>query len=132
MLLSFALWLCFPLSTYFLARGFNLELSFPGALLVQLFLTAAVVPPQAPGFIGLFQVAAITGAELCGVPTAEAGAFATMLWAVNVLPITAVGLGLLWHQGLSLRRLAEGSGKAAAEWNPAVEGCGDRRCEPRE
>jgi uncharacterized membrane protein YbhN (UPF0104 family) len=105
--LTLAFWLCYPLSTYSLALGFNLHLPFVGALLAQVILTAAVAVPQAPGFIGVFSVAAMVGVELFGVPKGDAAAFATMLWAINVIPITIVGLGVLWWQGLSLGRLKE-------------------------
>jgi hypothetical protein len=37
-----------------------------------------------------------------------------MLWAVNVFPITVVGLGVLWYEGFSLKGLARAS-RAAAE-----------------
>lgn len=114
-LLSLAIWSCFPLSTYSLARGFNLELSFPGALVTQVAVTAAVVPPQAPGFVGVFQAAAMEGVKLSGVPPGDAGAFAMMLWAVNVIPITIIGLGALWREGWGLSKLAKASRESAAE-----------------
>ncbi len=111
--LTCAFWLCYPLSTYSLALGFNLHLPFVGALLAQVILTAAVAVPQAPGFIGVFSVAAMVGVQLFGVPKGDAAAFATMLWAINVIPITVVGLGVLWWEGLSLRGLTAESKKAA-------------------
>lgn len=114
LLLSLGMWLCYPMSAWCLARGFRLGLPFGGVLLAQVLVTVAVVMPQAPGFIGVFQVAAMMGVQLYGVPSAEAGAFATMLWAVNVFPITVVGLGVLWYEGFSLKGLARAS-RAAAE-----------------
>jgi len=122
-LLSLAVWICFPLSTYSLARGFGMELTFGGVLFVQVVVTAAVAAPQAPGFIGVFQLAAEAATEALGVPRGEAGAFAIVLWAVNVVPITAVGLAVLWYEGLSVRGLARASKEAAqgreAESRPA-------------
>ncbi len=112
--LTLGIWLCFPLSTWWVARSFDLEIPFAGVLLAQVLVTVAVVVPQAPGFIGIFQVAAMAGVQLYGVPEGEAGAFATMMWAVNVFPITAVGLAVLWYEGLNLRKLAAAS-RAAAE-----------------
>jgi uncharacterized protein (TIRG00374 family) len=119
LVLSLALWFCYPLSTYSLALGFNLQLPFVGALLAQVILTAAVAVPQAPGFIGVFSVAAMVGVQLFGVPKGDAAAFATMLWAINVFPVTIVGLGVLWWQGLSLRALTRES-KQAAETTPSA------------
>lgn len=123
LVLSLALWLCYPLSTYCLARGFNLQIPLAGVLWVQVLVTMAVVMPQAPGFIGVFQVAAMVGVELYGVPKGDAGAFATMMWALNVFPITIVGLAVLWYEGLSLRRLARASEAAAgSEVRPEQSG----------
>jgi hypothetical protein len=118
--LSLALWFCYPLSTYSLALGFGLSLPFVGALLAQVIITAAVAVPQAPGFIGVFSVAAMVGVQLFGVPKGDAAAFATMLWAINVFPITVVGLGVLWWEGLSLRALTRESKEAAEEPNAEV------------
>ncbi len=114
LLLSLGMWLCYPLSTWCLARGFSLGIPFGGILLAQVLVTVAVVMPQAAAFIGVFQVAAMMGVQLYGVPRAAAGAFATMLWAVNVVPITVVGLVVLWYEGFSLKGLARAS-RAAAE-----------------
>lgn len=105
LLLSLALWFCYPLSTWAVARGFGLEIPFAGILLAQVMVTVAVALPQAPGFIGMYQAAAMTALQLYGVAQADAAAFAIMMWAVNVFPITLVGLGLLWYEGLSLRGL---------------------------
>jgi uncharacterized protein (TIRG00374 family) len=105
--LSLALWFCYPLSTYAMALGFNLDLPFVGALLAQVIITAAVAVPQAPGFVGVFSVAAMVGVQLFGVSGGDAAAFATTLWAINVFPITIVGLAVLWWEGLSLRALKE-------------------------
>ncbi|MFO7958859.1 MAG: lysylphosphatidylglycerol synthase transmembrane domain-containing protein [Candidatus Brocadiia bacterium] len=113
--LTLAIWFCYPVSTWSLARGFGLELPFGGAVLVQVLITLAVALPQAPSFLGVFQVAAMAGVGLYGVDKGPAGAFATMLWIINVVPITVVGLGVLWWEGLSLRVLAEESREAAAE-----------------
>ncbi len=120
-LLSLAIWFCFPLSTYSLAMGFDLQLTFAGALLAQVIITAAVVPPQAPGFLGVFHAAAMEGVKLSGVSQGDAGAFAMMLWAVNVIPITIVGLGFLQREGWSLRNLAQASQEAATGSRAAEE-----------
>jgi len=114
-LLTCAAWACYPLSTYSLARGFDLALPLSGALLVQVFITVAVIAPQAPGFFGTYQAAATGAALVFGVPGGNAGAFANMLWAINVFPVTIVGLALLSRRGISLGQLARGARQAAQE-----------------
>jgi len=111
--LSVAIWMMSPISTYALAYGFGVRLTFAAALVIQVCVTAAVALPQAPGFIGPFQVATMKATELFGVAEGDAGAFAMMLWAVNVVPITIVGLGFLRHEGLNLLQLAQASERAA-------------------
>ena len=113
MLLSFGIWACYPVSTYVLARGFGLDLPLAGALVTQSLITAAVAPPQAPGFIGLFQGAAQKGVQAFHVSTGDAMAFAMMLWAIHVVPITVVGLWYLRSEQLSLKGLAQASERAA-------------------
>ncbi len=113
--LTLAIWACFPLGTWCVAAAFRLALPPAGVLTVQVLITLAVVPPQASGFIGLFQYAAVKGAGLFGVAAGEAGAFAMVLWALNIIPVALVGLGFLWAEGLNLRRLAHASEEAAEE-----------------
>ena len=119
--LSFGIWFCYPTSTFFVAKAFGLELPFVGALFVHLLITVAVVPPQAPAFVGLFHVAAMTGATLFGVSQGRAGAFASLLWAVNIIPISAVGLFFLWQEGLGLSFLTQSLG-AFSEGRNSVKG----------
>ncbi len=111
--LTAAMWMSFPMATYFLARGFDLQMPFAGIMLAQSFITVAVIAPQAPGFLGVYQAAVLQATRLFGVAAGNAGAFANMLWAINVIPITIVGLTVLYRQGLSLTGLAEGARKEA-------------------
>lgn len=119
-LLSLGVWMMFPLSTYALARGFGLELPFAGALVIQVCVTVAVALPQAPGFVGVFQVAAMEAAGLFGVAQGAAGAFAMMMWAVNVVPITLVGLAVLRGEGMNLLKVAQASEQAVGAGEEAA------------
>lgn len=114
LLLTLAQWASITLSTYMLSLGFGMGLSAASVLLIQLTVTVAVAPPQLPGYFGLFQLGAMTGAGLFGIPLDTALVFANVLWAVNVLPITIVGLLFLQREGLSLGRLTRASKRAAA------------------
>ncbi len=113
--MTLLLWLCYPLSAWYVAEAFGLGLPPGAALLVQSLLTLAVVLPQGPGYIGVYQVAAMVGVQLYGVPESAAAAFATMLWLLSVVPITLVGLPLLWMQGLGLTGLLRASRQASGE-----------------
>ena len=104
-LYSVGLWVAQGLSTYALAVGLGLDIGVSGSFLAVIAIAVAVALPQGPAFIGPFQWAAAVAAESFQTGRGEAGAFALLMWAVNVLPITLVGLGFLWYEGLSLKSL---------------------------
>ncbi len=106
---SVGLWLSQGLGTYALALALGLELGLGGSFLAVIAVSAAVALPQAPGYLGVFQLAAALAAESFQVGKADAGAFALLMWLVNIVPITLVGLGFLWYEGLSLRKLTAAS-----------------------
>jgi len=110
-LYSVALWVAQGLSTYALAVGLGLDIGVAGSFLAVIAVAVAVALPQGPAFIGPFHWAVTVAAESFQVGRGEAGAFALLMWLVNVVPITLVGLGFLWYEGLSLRGLAAASQK---------------------
>jgi len=112
-LLTLGQWAGITLSTYVLSLGFDLDLTLGSVLLIQLATTVMVAAPQAPAFIGMFHTGVMMGAAVFGIDKGTAAALAIVLWAVNVIPITIVGLALLHREGLSLRGLARASREAA-------------------
>jgi len=120
-LLSTVQWTMAGLSTYTLSLAFGLPLGVTGGFFVTVCVALGVALPQAPGYVGVFHVAAKLGAEVFRAPEAGAFAFANMLWVVNVVPITLVGLAFLWYEGASLQNLARASRRAALERRPPDE-----------
>ena len=106
---SLGIWVAQGLSNYALARGLGLDIGLAGAFFVAIAVAAAVALPQLPAFAGPFQLAATVAAMGFQAEAGEAGAFALLMWLVNVLPITLVGLGFLWREGLGLGELAAAS-----------------------
>jgi len=115
LLLSLAQWTALVLSTYLVARGLGVRLSLEAVLLIQLVTTLFVAPPQAPAFVGMFQLGVLFGAELMQIDTATAGALSLLMWVVNVIPVTLAGLIVLWCSGWSLGQLARESRSASTE-----------------
>jgi hypothetical protein len=115
LLLTLCVWSCTALSTWLLSLGFDLQLSLSAVLVIQVAISLAVMLPQAPSFLGMFQAGAMTAVLLYDIGTGAAAAFANVLWAVNVLPVTVAGLIVLHAEGLSLRTLAHQSEQAAEE-----------------
>jgi uncharacterized protein (TIRG00374 family) len=75
------------------AFGFELPWFAPGVVLVFLSFGAAL--PAAPGFVGTFHYFATAALLLLGVERTSAAAFALVLHAVAIVPMTVFGVGLL-------------------------------------
>ena len=96
-------WLAILLCNFFMLRAFGFaDLGLLPALGLMVVLCFAVALPQAPGYIGVAQIASettLTG--LYGVPAARAQAFAIALWACQLVPIVVAGIVAVWVEGLS-------------------------------
>ena len=84
------------------ALSFGIPLSFLGACLCFVLAAAAVAAPQAPGFIGPFQVAVQSGLAMLAVDAASAASYAIMLWLVSMVPTVILGLACMALGGISL------------------------------
>jgi glycosyltransferase 2 family protein len=104
-LYSLFLWLMLAFSIYLLFFGFHISLSPWAAVFLEVVLVFVVTLPSAPGFIGTFHWACAAGLMYLGVERSVADGFAVVLWLTGFVPITALGLLLLWKEGLSLRLL---------------------------
>jgi hypothetical protein len=52
----------------------------------------AVALPQAPAYMGAYQLSIALAAEFMGVGRAEAGAFSMLMWVTGMVPVTLAGL----------------------------------------
>ena len=55
-------------------------------------LSLAMMVPQAPGFLGMFQVVTEQSLSLWHAPAAQAQAVAMVFWTVCFVPVTILGL----------------------------------------
>jgi glycosyltransferase 2 family protein len=101
-LYSFFLWLVLSFSVYFLFLGFHLPLTPWEAFFLEILLVFGVTIPSAPGFIGTFHWVCAAGLIYLGVEGNQARAFAVVLWLIGFIPVTGLGLIILWREGLSL------------------------------
>lgn len=106
LLLSVLLWVDIAAINWVLAMGFPFQLSFSGACLLVVVTAFAVALPQAPGFVGVFHVAAETTLRILGASTYPAKGYAIVLWGISTIPVTLFGFLLLWRLGLSLRDIS--------------------------
>lgn len=102
---SLAIWLLTAFSVYLLFCGFHLSLSWWAAVFIEVVLVFVVSLPSAPGYIGTYHWACAAGLMYLGVDRNAADGFAVVLWMAGFIPVTGLGLILLWKEGLSLRLL---------------------------
>lgn len=84
-------------------RAFSLDVPVAGALFIEAALSLAMLLPQAPGFLGMFQVVVENALSLFGAPTTEAKAVALVFWVVCFIPITVLGLWDASRLGIGIR-----------------------------
>jgi glycosyltransferase 2 family protein len=105
---AFAFWLGF--------RAVGINASFAAALFVQGVVALGVAVPSAPGFFGVFEVAAILGFAVYGIPRDVAITWAIGFHILSFIPITVIGLWYFVRLGLRVGdvRSAEGGNLSAA------------------
>jgi glycosyltransferase 2 family protein len=104
---SVLLWADITILTYILFRPFQIDVSFIGAIFLNVILVFSITLPSAPGFIGTFHWACAASLIFLGVEDNLAKSYAMILWLIGFLPTTALGLVLLWNEGSSLKSLQE-------------------------
>jgi uncharacterized membrane protein YbhN (UPF0104 family) len=103
-------------TTYWLVgRAFGLGLDAPLYLGVTGAANLAIAAPSTAAGVGPFEFFVREAATVFGAATATATAYALALHALLVVPLTLVGLLLLWRRGLGLRTLTRSPGTAPVE-----------------
>lgn len=121
------IWTGIMLSEYFLFFAFGIDAGLLGAGLLTAALALSVAVPQAPGFVGVFQLAATLVLVACfEVDESVAGAYAIVLWLVQLAFLVVLGFGSLAHEGLSFADMRgvqrdENDGSAAPPALPDAE-----------
>lgn len=79
------------LACWFLIRSFGWPLPFSAAYLTLIFLAVASTLPSTPGYIGVYQVAAMAALHNFGVTQSQAIAYGTVLQVCSFILFTCVG-----------------------------------------
>jgi len=79
------------LTYYVLLWSFGWELPFMAAVILKVLLTAASSLPSTPGYLGVYQIAAITGLGLYNIGESQAVAFSVMWQAVQLFVFVSQG-----------------------------------------
>jgi uncharacterized protein (TIRG00374 family) len=91
--------------TWLCLWSMGLEVSWLASLSVQVCLCLASIIPGAMGNIGIGQWACMVALEPYGIEGSVAFAFSWVIYAACFVPITLVGMPLLWRQQLTMRDL---------------------------
>jgi uncharacterized protein (TIRG00374 family) len=103
LVLTVAGWMSEASVYWFLLMGFSLPVGLGGAALGMSAANLATIIPSSPGYVGTFHwplQSVLTSGY--GIHQAEAAAYAIVAHAVLVLPIAALGIGLLAREGVSI------------------------------
>jgi uncharacterized protein (TIRG00374 family) len=110
LLLSVPLWLSIAAGIWLTSRAFHITFPFAASFLVMMLLVVGVAVPT-PGAIGGFHTAFQFAVQtFFGAPHDRAVGGAIVLHAISFLPVTVLGLGFMFAEGLTLagaKRLAE-------------------------
>jgi uncharacterized protein (TIRG00374 family) len=95
-------WLVHALALWIGFAAVGIELPISTALFLQGVLGFAVALPSSPGFVGVFEMAAVTGLGVYGVPESQALTWAFGYHALSFIPITLFGVFYLLRLGITL------------------------------
>ena len=100
---------------YLLMSGSNLHVPWQASVTLTVLLRLASAPPQAPGNLGLFQLASSQTLHAFRVGTAHAKRFSMILWAVLTLPLILIGALALAISGINITHLHRDAAAAAQD-----------------
>lgn len=109
-------WLVHALALWIGFRAVGLDAPFSAALFLQGVLGFAVALPSSPGYVGVFELAAVAGLGVYGVSENVAFSWALGYHVLSFIPITAIGIVYLLRLGIGLSDIT-----AAAERKEEVE-----------
>jgi uncharacterized protein (TIRG00374 family) len=102
---ALAHWLVQALAFWIMFKALGIQASFFAALFVQGAIVLLVSIPSTPGYFGPFEIAAVAGLHLYGVPESLAAAWALGYHILSLIPITIIGLYYLARSGMHLGEL---------------------------
>jgi uncharacterized protein (TIRG00374 family) len=108
--LSVIIWACYGLVFYFMLHAFNFVtiyyLPWSASLILLVITTIGVVIPSSPGYVGTYHYLCQVSLAMFGVPASPALSFATLVHAINFLPVLLVGLLFAYYEGVGLSKTA--------------------------
>jgi glycosyltransferase 2 family protein len=98
-------WFVHALALFICFRAVGIDVPFSAALFLQGVLGLGVAIPSSPGFFGVFELAAVIGLGVYGVPRELAISWALGYHILSFIPITVMGAFYFARLGLSVGTL---------------------------
>jgi glycosyltransferase 2 family protein len=108
-------WLVNALAFWLAFVAVGIEVPASAALFLQGVIGFGVAVPSAPGFFGTFELSAILGLRLYGVPREAAVSWAIGFHLLSFVPITAIGAWYFARLGMHFRDLGAAQSEAGAD-----------------
>ena len=102
---SLVLWLKNALAFWICFKAFGLDLPFEAAFLLQGIIGFGVAVPSTPGYVGIFEAAALVTLGFYGVDSSLAASYALTYHVTTFIPITLLGFWSLSRLHLKLREV---------------------------
>jgi len=100
---SIFIWLTETTKYWFVMHAFDFRVSFFVLMLMTAVVNLATTLPSSPGYVGTFDTPGIKTLVAYDVPKSVAASYTLVLHAALWLPITLLGVGFLYRQGLHWR-----------------------------
>jgi uncharacterized protein (TIRG00374 family) len=109
-ILSAAMWACYALIYYFCLHAFDFIKMYNLPLYLSIILLAvtavSVAVPSSPGYVGTFHYLCQISLAMFNVPAGSALSYATVVHAVNFLPVLIAGLFFANYEGITIYRMS--------------------------
>jgi hypothetical protein len=103
-----------------LVKAFDLNVPAWAGVVIIIINSVALMIPLTPGNIGSFQIAVIAALAMFRVPKSEAAAFSIVMHFMDIAPVFAIGIVVLFTNQLTFARLRQETISAAREREPAA------------
>ena len=109
MAFSLVVWVIEGTFLYLVSQAFAINLNYAGAFFLLFALGLSVTLPQAPGFVGTFELFGVTALALLGIPKNQGLPVVIAIHGLQFIFIAILGSFALWKEGLSLHNLTSTS-----------------------
>ncbi len=116
---TLAHWLVQPLAFWLGFRAFGIDVPWAATLFVQGVIVIAVSVPSSPGFIGVFELGAVSALAVYGIDPTTANTWAVVFHLLSAIPITLFGAYYFARAGITMNEIGGANGDTPA---PAAVG----------